>query len=93
VVDEGAVLEDQAITLSHDPEQMNDDALAQVFDWLARHAGDRHLLAVGHRVVHGGTEFDRPVRITPQVMQRLAQLAWYCGLVARRRSRCKRGWG
>ncbi len=71
---DGAVLQDQAITMSSDPEQIHDDALTQVFEWLARHAGDHHLLAVGHRVVHGGTMFDRPVRVTPQVMQQLEQL-------------------
>ncbi|MEP6972054.1 MAG: acetate kinase, partial [Betaproteobacteria bacterium] len=71
---DGAVLEDQAITQSSDPEQQHDDALAQVFDWLARHEGDRHLLAVGHRVVHGGAVFERPVRITPQVIEQLEQL-------------------
>jgi len=71
---DGLVLEDQSITLSHDAEQMHEDALARVFDWLARHAGDRHLLAVGHRVVHGGATFKAPVRITPQVMQALVQL-------------------
>jgi acetate kinase len=71
---DGAVLEDQPMTLATDPEQKHDDALAQVFGWLARHAGDRHLLAVGHRVVHGGASFDRPVRVTPQVMQELTQL-------------------
>ena len=27
--------------------------------------------AVGHRVVHGGPEFDRPIRVTPEVMSRL----------------------
>jgi acetate kinase len=71
---DGAVLEDQPMTLATDPEQKHDDALARVFGWLARHAGDRHLLAVGHRVVHGGASFDRPVRVTPQVMQELTQL-------------------
>jgi acetate kinase len=71
---DGAALEDQAITLSTDPDRMHDDALAQVFDWLERHAGNRHLLAVGHRVVHGGAKFDRPIRVTPQVIQELEQL-------------------
>ncbi|MEO7940016.1 MAG: acetate kinase, partial [Burkholderiaceae bacterium] len=71
---DGALLEDQAIPPSSDPAQQHDDALAQMFDWLARHAGDRHLLAVGHRVVHGGAVFDRPVRITPQVIEQLEQL-------------------
>jgi acetate kinase len=45
-------------------------------DWL-RTTQKVNLLAVGHRVVHGGPEFDRPVRITPEVT---AQLARYVSL-------------
>jgi len=45
-------------------------------DWL-RATQKVNLLAVGHRVVHGGPEFDRPVRITPEVA---AQLARYVSL-------------
>src|SRR5499433_2962803 len=41
-------------------------------DWL-RSTQKVHLLAVGHRVVHGGPEFDRPVRITPDVAAQLAR--------------------
>ena len=33
-------------------------------DWL-RSTQKVNLLAVGHRVVHGGPDFDRPVRVTP----------------------------
>jgi acetate kinase len=45
-------------------------------DWL-RTTQKVNLLAVGHRVVHGGPEFDRPVRITSEVA---AQLARYISL-------------
>jgi len=45
-------------------------------DWL-RSTQKVNLLAVGHRVVHGGPEFDRPVRISPEVA---AQLARYISL-------------
>jgi acetate kinase len=31
--------------------------------------------AVGHRIVHGGTEFSRPVRLSPEVVARLAALS------------------
>ncbi|HEY8261993.1 MAG TPA: acetate/propionate family kinase [Methylosinus sp.] len=30
------------------------------------------LAAVGHRVVHGGSKFDRPVRVTPEILERLS---------------------
>jgi acetate kinase len=33
---------------------------------------DLEIAAVGHRVVHGGAEFDQPVRITPDILERLA---------------------
>lgn len=39
---------------------------------LAERLPDFELAAVGHRVVHGGAEFDRPVRVTPEILQRLA---------------------
>lgn len=35
---------------------------------------DDRLLAVGHRVVHGGTQFSAPTRITPEVLHSLRQL-------------------
>lgn len=36
---------------------------------------DGHLAAVGHRVVHGGTRFDKPVRIDAHVLTELEALA------------------
>ena len=45
-------------------------------DWL-RSTQKVNLLAVGHRVVHGGPEFDRPVRVTREVV---AQLERYVSL-------------
>jgi acetate kinase len=42
--------------------------------WLRQHFGDRVLLGVGHRVVHGGTDFAAPVRVTPAVLARLEAL-------------------
>ena len=49
-------------------------AIEFLFDWLRGHAGDA-LLAVGHRVVHGGTEFDAPVLVDDAVLGKLARLA------------------
>ena len=45
-------------------------------DWL-RSTQKVNLLAVGHRVVHGGPDFDRPVRVTREVA---AQLERYVSL-------------
>jgi acetate kinase len=50
----------------------HDGALAHLLDWLrsTRSAGER-LVAVGHRVVHGGTEFAAPVRLDGTIVERL----------------------
>ena len=80
---DGAALEDRTITLSTDPVRGPEDAFTQLFDWLAQrmqhgqHGQGRSLLAVGHRVVHGGEKFTRPVRVTPDI---LAQLDGYIPL-------------
>lgn len=39
---------------------------------IAERLADFVIVAVGHRVVHGGAEFDRPVRVTPEILERLA---------------------
>jgi acetate kinase len=46
----------------------------QVQTVLSDHAAARSVEAVGHRLVHGGTDFLGPVRITPEVRQALAAL-------------------
>ena len=47
------------------------DALAH---WLRSRYGSARVLGVGHRVVHGGAKFDRPARITRDVLVDLYQL-------------------
>ena len=49
----------------------HDDALAFVLDWLEARPDSGHLAAVGHRVVHGGTEFDAAVRVDETIVERL----------------------
>jgi acetate kinase len=48
-------------------------ALEFLFDWLQVHVSDAKLIAVGHRVVHGGTEYAAPVRIDAAALDRLAE--------------------
>ena len=43
-------------------------------EWRARYP-EMRLAAVGHRVVHGGTRFDKPVRIDAKVLAELETLA------------------
>jgi acetate kinase len=49
-------------------------ALEFLFDWLQAHVSDVKLIAVGHRVVHGGTDYAAPVRVDAAVLDMLAQL-------------------
>src|SRR5579859_4500102 len=50
-------------------------ALEQALAALAPHGGAERVAGVGHRVVYGGDAFDRPVRITPEVLAALRGLA------------------
>src|SRR5207245_977519 len=42
--------------------------------WLERHLNDARPVAVGHRVVHGGWQYDRPVRVDAAVLAVLDSL-------------------
>ncbi|SCX58933.1 acetate/propionate family kinase [Variovorax sp. EL159] len=49
-------------------------ALAALLDWHAQQGDGRRIAGVGHRIVHGGTDFVAPVRIDAQVLEALARL-------------------
>ncbi len=49
-------------------------ALAYLLDFLPRAAAYDKLVAVGHRVVHGGRDFAGPVLVTPEVLAKLDKL-------------------
>jgi acetate kinase len=49
-------------------------ALEFLFEWLRSFSGDSQLAAVGHRVVHGGTDYAAPVQIDATVLARLDEL-------------------
>jgi acetate kinase len=46
-------------------------ALEFLFDWLRTHAADANLIAVGHRVVHGGSAYAAPVRVEAEILNTL----------------------
>ncbi len=46
-------------------------AISHLLDFLRSSKGDHQLVAAGHRVVHGGVEFSRPIRVTSEVVQAL----------------------
>jgi acetate kinase len=50
-------------------------ATAEIIAMRRQLLGERLVLAVGHRVVHGGTEFSAPVLIDDKVLAKLAELA------------------
>lgn len=53
------------------PSKDHQIALETLREWLRSHFVGDHLQAVGHRVVHGGTQFSAPVVITEEVLQSL----------------------
>lgn len=55
-------------TLSHE------DALAYLLQAMPPFLQGHHLVAVGHRIVHGGVKFQQPVVLTPAVLAELASL-------------------
>jgi acetate kinase len=44
-------------------------------DWIEAHSGRDALAAVGHRVVHGGSRFSKPQRITAEMIAELHRLS------------------
>jgi acetate kinase len=46
-------------------------ALQTLLTWIEETHTDNRLAAVGHRVVHGGTEFIQPQLVTPELLTRL----------------------
>jgi len=50
------------------------DALQAIIEWIAREMAGAVISAIGHRVVHGGMLFDRPVLLTDEVIDQLRSL-------------------
>ncbi len=67
---EGAVLIEHS--WSDDAAVGHDTVFAFLGDWLRDFLADHELCAVGHRVVHGGQRYDRPVLIDDKVLDELA---------------------
>ncbi|WP_409189939.1 acetate/propionate family kinase [Bradyrhizobium sp. RDM4] len=47
---------------------------ADVLGFIEEHFGERHLRAVGHRIVHGGPDYSGPVELTEDVYAKLEAL-------------------
>ena len=52
----------------------HDGAIEYLADFLPRHLVGHRLVAVGHRVVHGGLEYTAPVRVTAETLKALERL-------------------
>jgi acetate kinase len=64
------------IDKTYAPQEVPDvaSAIATAGDWL-RETQKVNLVAVGHRVVHGGPDYDRPVVVNKDVLSRLEQFS------------------
>jgi len=49
-------------------------AIEFILDWVSNNSKKWQLVAAGHRVVHGGTEYSSPVRVTSDILAELRQL-------------------
>jgi acetate kinase len=52
----------------------HDGGIAHLIEFLQGYRDAYRLIAVGHRVVHGGIDFAQPVRLDPQVLAKLDKL-------------------
>ncbi|MBB4004360.1 acetate/propionate family kinase [Aurantimonas endophytica] len=60
-------------TVAGEPDDLA-PALARLLAWAEEARGSGSLLAVGHRVVHGGPDFADPVRLTPERIAAIGRL-------------------
>lgn len=50
------------------------EATEHLIDWLHQRVQASELIAIGHRIVHGGPNFDGPIEVTSQVLKELRNL-------------------
>lgn len=67
----GQPLDDIALTLTGSPERQHCAALEFLVDWLHINATGWKVVGIGHRVVHGGEKFSRPVLLDAQSIEAL----------------------
>ncbi len=71
---QGKTLLDEALDGSHASHASHQGALAALLEWHAQQGEGSRIAAVGHRIVHGGTDFVAPVRIDAALLDALARL-------------------
>ncbi|GBQ97900.1 acetate kinase [Acetobacter nitrogenifigens DSM 23921 = NBRC 105050] len=75
----GETLADEALggELDGDPSPsgcFSAQTLTSLIHWIEARLDDVRLVAAGHRIVHGGSRYVEPVRITPQILKDLEAL-------------------
>jgi acetate kinase len=65
----GKILKQQRLTIHN-----HRHALKTILNWLKSNGFDRKLDAIGHRVVHGGRKYSKPVIVTPGLLKELRKL-------------------
>jgi len=53
------------------------EAIASALDYMDKHFSAQSMTAIGHRIVHGGQTFDRSVKFTPAVVDRLKSMVTF----------------
>ncbi|MCX8145528.1 MAG: acetate/propionate family kinase [Azovibrio sp.] len=56
------------------PSPDHQQAFDYLFRWYAEHSAGREIIAVGHRVVHGGQRYAKPIRVDAPTLEQLAAL-------------------
>jgi len=71
-----SVQDENGESLAKEAVEVNDgnEAVDKLAEWLRSKYGGSKVLAVGHRVVHGGVRFKSPTIVTPQVISQLRKL-------------------
>lgn len=70
----GKKLDDVDIPLQGDAESQHHEALKFLISWLHDHEKDWRIVAVGHRVVHGGERYSRPMKLDDNIIEHLTRL-------------------
>jgi len=66
----GKITADRKLAAGLDHEAL----LHVVLEWIGGHAADCSLVAAGHRVVHGGTDFSAPILVNDAILAQLENL-------------------
>ena len=62
-----------ALSISGDQEAQHKEALDFLLKWFTEHEKGWDIVAVGHRIVHGGELYSAPVVLTPAIVEQLTQ--------------------